>query len=702
MNGNPPREFPLVGLQERTIGGMTLERPPLLPSHATLASISEVVYSILSTPMGNWWRWAISICASLAILAFLSIVYVISTGIGVWGNQSPVVWAWPIVDFVFWIGIGHAGTLISAILLLSRQKWRNSVNRAAEASAIFAVASGAIFPAIHIGRQWMGWYLFPVPWSAGIWQNLRAALMWDVFAVLTYLTVSLLYWYLGMIPDFATLREKETKPFKKKLWAILSLGWLGSASQWTHYELGYLCLAGILTPLVLSVHSFVSCDFASTILPGWHATIFPPYFGVGAIFGGFAMILVLLIPSRALIPKLKELILPEHINQMGKWLLATGSMVGYVYLIELFTAWYSANPYERYAFLNRIKGPYFWAFWSMLFCNSVAPQFLWIKKIRFNPLSLFVIALLANVGMWLERFVIIIISLHRDFLPSSWRIFVPTAIDVLLYVGSIGLFLTLFLLFLRFLPSVAMFEVKALVHPFVHKKDSHFFSMEESFKSPFQGEVEKQKDLVLSASSGEKGKDLKENKDLYALGAEFSTPELLCKAAKKLKLLGFSHFELYSPYPFHELSEAGPIQKSWVSRIVLMGGTVGFLLALLLVSTISLPKPDFLKHLLSSSLLNLFYPLVVQGKPYFSLPTFVPIFFELTALFASFGAFFGILFCGRLFKFYHPLFSWKRYNERGMDNGFFLVIKKTDPLFSSNLSTILFRLGAIGVDEILE
>ncbi|TFE66959.1 quinol:electron acceptor oxidoreductase subunit ActD [Methylacidiphilum caldifontis] len=700
MNGNPSREISLVGLPERTKGEVEIARPPLLPSHITLSSISRIVFSILSTPMGKWWKWTISITSSLAVVSFLTMVYVISTGIGVWGNQSPVVWGWPIVDFVFWIGIGHAGTLISAILLLSRQKWRNAVNRAAEASAIFAVASGAIFPTIHIGRQWMGWYLFPVPWSAGIWQNLRAALMWDVFAVLTYLTVSLLYWYLGMIPDFATLREKEKNPFKKRLWAILSLGWLGSASQWIHYEMGYLCLAGILTPLVLSVHSFVSCDFASTILPGWHATIFPPYFGVGAIFGGFAMILVLLIPSRALIPKLKELILDEHINQMGKWLLATGSMVGYVYLIELFTAWYSANPYERYAFLNRIKGPYFWAFWSMLFCNSIAPQFLWIKSIRGNPLSLFFVALLANVGMWLERFVIIIISLHRDFLPSSWRIYVPTIIDVLLYVGSIGLFLTLFLLFLRFLPSVAMFEVKTLVHPPLKHKNIPLFSSGEEHKM--------QEELALASNfstlSGQKDDSMtpEKGKDLYGIGAEFSSPELLCRAAEKLKLLGFRQFELYSPYPFHELSEVGTLKKSWVSRIVLLGGIVGFFLALILVSTISLPRPSLLKPMLSSSLLSLFYPLVVQGKPYFSLPTFIPIFFELTALFASFGAFFGILFCGGLFKFYHPLFSWKRYNDRGMDDGFFLVVKKTDPLFSSNLYSMLFRLGASGVDPITE
>lgn len=700
MDGNPSREIPFVGLPERTKGEVEIQRPPLLPSHISLSSISAIVFHILSTPMGRWWKWTITITGSLATLAFVMIAYVISTGIGVWGNQSPVVWGWPIVDFVFWIGIGHAGTLISAILLLSRQKWRNAVNRAAEASAIFAVASGAIFPAIHIGRQWMGWYLFPVPWSAGIWQNLRAALMWDVFAVLTYLTVSLLYWYLGMIPDFATLREKEENPFKKRLWAILSLGWLGSASQWIHYEMGYLCLAGILTPLVLSVHSFVSCDFASTILPGWHATIFPPYFGVGAIFGGFAMILVLLIPSRALIPKLKELILDEHINQMGKWLLATGSMVGYVYLIELFTAWYSANPYERYAFLNRIKGPYFWAFWSMLFCNSIAPQFLWIRSFRTNPLSLFFVAFLANIGMWLERFVIIIISLHRDFLPSSWRLFVPTLCDVLLYVGSIGLFLTLFLLFLRFLPTVAMFEVKTLVHGSLQHGQEPYFSSEEENK--WQEELALENAHSISAQQPAAPQDLKNQKPLYGIGAEFPSPALLCKAAKRLKLLGFRHFELFSPYPFHELSEAGMLRKSWVSRIVLCGGIIGFFLALFLVCTLSLPRPNFLKSLPSSSILSLFYPLVVQGKPYFSLPTFIPIFFELTALFASFGAFFGILFCGRLFKFYHPLFSWKRYNKRGMDDGFFLVIKKTDPLFSSTLYSLLSRLGATAVDPIPE
>ncbi|CAB4244251.1 Polysulphide reductase [Methylacidimicrobium sp. AP8] len=653
-----------------------LARPPLLEPPGTLASVTRGVCQFLERPAPRWWGPATLVTGLMATLVLGANAYLVGTGIGVWGVQMPVVWGFAIINFVFWIGIGHAGTLISAILLLTRQRWRNSLNRAAEASAIFAVACGAVFPLIHIGRQWMAWYLFPIQENIAIWPNFRAPLLWDVFAVLTYLTVSVLYWYLGMIPDFATLREREKHPWRRKLFAVLSMGWSGSAREWNHYEMGYLCLAGLLAPLVLSVHSFVSCDFAATILPGWHATIFPPYFGAGAIFGGFAVILVLLIPLRELLPELKKFILPVHIEQMAKWLLATGSLVGYVYLTELFIAWYGANPFERYAFWNRITGPYAPEFWGMLACNALAPQILWFRAVRRRPWAVFGVAILANVGMWLERFVIIVISLHRDFLPSSWSLYHPTWVDIGLLVGSVGLFLFLFLLFLRFLPVIAMFEVKALCPP----------AEEDAPAAP--------RDAA--------GSTLDLSRATFGLGARFPSAAALCRAGRRLRALGFRRIELYSPYPFHGLAEAAGHRKSWVSACVLGGGLFGFCLGASLELLTSMPRPAFLRSVLASHLLDLFYPLVVQGKPYISLPAFFAVVFETTALFSAFGAVVGILLASSLPRFYRPIFHWELFSRRSQDDGFFLVVERRDPRFSADLPGILAGIGALEISPIPE
>jgi molybdopterin-containing oxidoreductase family membrane subunit len=387
--------------------------------------------------------------------------YQVSTGVGVWGNMHPVMWAWDIVNFVWWIGIGHAGTLISAILFLLRQRWRTGVNRAAEAMTIFAVMCAGIYPAMHVGRVWYDFWLFPLPNSNSIWPQFRSPLMWDVFAVSTYFTVSVLFWYMGLIPDLAVMRDRAKTKLRQFLYGLFALGWTGSNRHWSNYEKAYLILAGLSTPLVLSVHSIVSLDFSVSQLPGWHTTIFPPYFVAGAIFSGFGMVLTLLIPLRSIF-KLQDLITMRHIDVMCKVTLATGSIVGYAYIMEFFIAWYSGNPNERFHFLNRALGPYQWAWFFMFGCNVIVPQVFWIKWCRQKLWFVFIISILVNVGMWFERFVIIVIGLHREFLPSSWGFYKPTYVDICTYIGTFGLFFTCFLLFIRFLPMIAISEVKGV------------------------------------------------------------------------------------------------------------------------------------------------------------------------------------------------------------------------------------------------
>jgi len=388
--------------------------------------------------------------------------YLVFTGVGVWGNNNPVAWGYPIVNFVFWVGIGHAGTLISAILFLFRQKWRTAINRFAEAMTIFAVICAGIFPGIHIGRTWLAYWLFPIPNQMDMWPQFRSPLLWDVFAVGTYFTVSLLFWYLGMVPDLATMRDRTKTKVKAIAYGIFSLGWRGSMRHWHRYERAYLLLAALATPLVLSVHSVVSFDFAVSQLPGWHTTIFPPYFVAGAIFSGFAMVMTLAIPARELWG-LKNFITMRHLENMCKVILLTGSMVGYAYSMEFFIAWYSGEIYESFTFINRAFGPYGWAYWIMVSCNVITPQIFWFKKARNSIAIMFIASLLVNVGMWFERFVIVVTSLANDFLPSSWGIYEPTWVDVLTFLGSFGLFMTFFLLFIRYLPVLAIAEIKAIM-----------------------------------------------------------------------------------------------------------------------------------------------------------------------------------------------------------------------------------------------
>jgi molybdopterin-containing oxidoreductase family membrane subunit len=444
--------------------------PPLVLGEASYHAITEQVAGITENKTPRRWYYAVSVTGFVTLILGAMLAYLASTGIGVWGNNRPVYWAWDITNFVFWIGIGHAGTLISAILFLFRQKWRTSINRAAEAMTLFAVACAGIFPLFHTGRPWRAYWLFPVPnLDLSMWQNFRSPLIWDVFAVSTYGTVSALFWFVGLVPDLATLRDRAKNKIRQIVFGLLSLGWRGSARHWRNYEAAYLILAGLSTPLVLSVHTIVSFDFATSVIPGWHTTIFPPYFVAGAIFSGFAMVMTLMVIARWAL-RLENLITMKHLENMNKIMLATGSIVGYAYATEFFVAWYSGNPYERFTFLNRALGPYAWAYWTMITCNVITPQLFWFKRLRTSVPVMFTLSIFINIGMWFERFVIIATSLHRDFLPSSWGYFRPTIIDILTFTGTFGLFLTLFLLFVRFLPMIAIAEVKGVV---ASSKHSH-------------------------------------------------------------------------------------------------------------------------------------------------------------------------------------------------------------------------------------
>jgi Ni/Fe-hydrogenase subunit HybB-like protein len=445
---------------------MTTSNPSAVEAQKYFQDVTDKVCDLVERPwrkMPTAWYVALAISMSMAGLLLVALTYLVITGIGIWGNNNSEGWAWDITNFVFWIGIGHAGTLISAILFLLRQKWRTSINRAAEAMTIFAVMCAGIFPLFHTGRPWLAWYwLLPLPNDMAIWPQFRSPLMWDVFAVSTYLTVSVLFWFVGLVPDLATLRDRfaaRGKNLQAAIYGVLALGWRGSARQWHRYEKAYMILAALSTPLVLSVHSVVSFDFAVSQVPGWHTTIFPPYFVAGAIFSGFAMVLTLMIPVRYLFG-LKDIVREDHIEAMCKILLATGMMVGFAYGTEFFIAWYSGNPVEQFAFINRAFGPFWWAYWTMVSCNVLIPQLFWFKKCRTNPYIIIVLCIFVNIGMWFERFVIIATSLTRTWLPSSWHYFKPTIWDISTLIGSFGLFFTLFLLFIRFLPAVAMFEVK--------------------------------------------------------------------------------------------------------------------------------------------------------------------------------------------------------------------------------------------------
>jgi molybdopterin-containing oxidoreductase family membrane subunit len=438
---------------------------PLIRGNKSAADVTrDVVGALDATPSPLWWG-GLAVSVSALMLGSVAIMYQIATGIGTWGLNRTVGWAFDITNFVFWIGIGHAGTLISAILFLLRQRWRTSVNRAAEAMTLFAVMCAGLFPLIHMGRPWMFFWMLPYPNSRGsLWVNFRSPLIWDFFAISTYFTISAIFWYVGLIPDLATIRDREPRTLRSKIFGFLSLGWTGSFRTWHRYEVVYLLLAALGTPLVLSVHTIVSMDFATAVVPGWHTTIFPPYFVAGAIFSGMAMVLTLMLVARKTM-RLEDYITAQHIDAMCSLVILTSGLVGLAYGTEFFIAYYSGSPYEQFAFYNRATGPLAWGYYIMVSCNVLIPQLFWFTGVRRNLLVVFIISLLINVGMWFERFIIIVSSLERDFLPSAWASYRPTSIEIATFVGTLGLFFTLFLLFCRFVPVIAIAEIKGVLRP---------------------------------------------------------------------------------------------------------------------------------------------------------------------------------------------------------------------------------------------
>ncbi|HKI90631.1 MAG TPA: NrfD/PsrC family molybdoenzyme membrane anchor subunit [Draconibacterium sp.] len=443
-------------------------REPLINGEKSYKDITRDIVAPIRAKPGKLWYAGITVSSTLAMIGIGLMVYTVWFGIGKWGVNRTIGWGWSITNLVWWIGIGHAGTFISAILLLFRQKWRTSINRSAEAMTLFAVMSAGIFPLIHLGRLPLGFFIFPYPNSRELWVNFNSPLLWDVFAISTYFLVSLLFWYMGLIPDLGTIRDTMKTIWKKKVYNFLSFGWKGSAKHWQRHESMSLILAGLAAPLVLSVHSIVSFDFATSIIPGWHTTIFPPYFVSGAIFSGFAMVLTLMIITRKAL-NLEQYITVGHVESMNKIIIATGSIVGIAYITELFMSWYSGVQYERYTFMNRALGPYAWAYWIMMTCNVISPQLLWFKKLRRSLTFTFILSIFINIGMWFERFVIVVTSLSRDYLPSSWTMYKPTIIEIGIFVGTLGLFFTLFFIFIRIFPVIALAEVKAVARSYTKK-----------------------------------------------------------------------------------------------------------------------------------------------------------------------------------------------------------------------------------------
>ena len=451
----------MAGVEENNLA--VLDEAPVIGPGQTFDSVTDTITdAVLKRPIGLGWLAGLAVGMSLLGLLGVAVTYLFLRGVGIWGIEIPVAWGFAIINFVWWIGIGHAGTLISAILLLFKQTWRNSINRFAEAMTLFAVACAGMFPLLHMGRPWLGYWMFPYPNSMGVWPQFRSPLVWDVFAVSTYGTISAVFWFVGLVPDFATMREEATNPWARKVYGMLSLGWRGSARHWTRYEALYILLAGISTPLVLSVHTVVSFDFAIAILPGWHTTIFPPYFVAGAIYSGFAMVLVLAIPIRKYY-QLEDMITMRHLQNSAKIMLATGLIVAYGYFFETFIGLYSGSTYERFMLHNRWFGPYAPFYWSLILLNLLLPQVLWWPKVRASTTWLFGISLVVLGGMWLERFVIIVTSLHRDFLPSSWGHYVPTRWDWATYAGTIGLFSAAIFIFIRIVPAISIFEMRMLL-----------------------------------------------------------------------------------------------------------------------------------------------------------------------------------------------------------------------------------------------
>ncbi len=639
-------------------------RPPTAPwigpGH-TFRSVTEQISAIVltgRTPRG----WYISFAVAVTLLSVLlvSVYYLFAKGVGIWGINVPVAWGFAIVNFVWWIGIGHAGTLISAILLLLHQHWRTSINRFAEAMTLFAVACAGLFPILHLGRPWLFYWLIPYPATTGVWPQFRSPLVWDFFAVSTYATVSLLFWYIGLIPDLATLRDRARHRLARIGYGVLAMGWRGSARHWRRYQDAYLLLAGLATPLVVSVHTIVSFDFAVGLVPGWHATIFPPYFVAGAIYSGFAMVLTIAIPLRAAY-RLHDFVTDRHLNNMAKIMLVSGLIVAYGYLVEAFMALYSGSIYERALVLNRVFGPYAAYYWLLIAANVLIPQALWFRRVRANVIALWALSLIINVGMWLERFIIVVVSLSRDFLPSAWRMYSPTIWDWSTYLGTIGLFATLLLLFIRFLPMISIAEMRELLEETTGHRAIPERRPEDAEEVEYSAEIRR-----------------------YGILAEFHRPEELVNAAKAAHAAGYRRFDGYSPYPVEGLADAIGFRRTRMSLVALIGGLVGCVGGYALAYYCSV----------------IAYPVNIGGRPLNSWQAYIPVTFETTILAASLAAVLGMLALNGLPRPHHPLFNVPRF-EAATQDSFFLCIFASDPKFDvQETRRFLTSLNGVGVHDV--
>lgn len=614
------------------------------PGH-TFRSVTEKIAGIVLTRFTPK-SWFVGFLAGFALLMLFlyAVTNLFIRGVGIWGVNQPVGWGFDITNLVWWIGIGHAGTLISAILLLFRQEWRTSINRFAEAMTLFAVSCALLFPVLHVGRPWLAYWIFPYPNTFGLWPQFRSPLVWDAFAIGTYATVSLMFWFVGLIPDLAAMRDHAEKPWLRYLYGLLALGWRGAAHHWQRYETAYLLLAALATPLVVSVHSVVSFDFAVGVLPGWHSTVFPPYFVAGAIFSGFAMVMTLLIPLRK-IYHFEDFITARHLDSMAKVMLATGLFVAYGYLTEAFTAWYSGNPAERFWLFNRTFGPYWWAFGALMLCNIIVPQALWSGWVRSQPLFLFIIAIIVNVGMWLERYVIIVVSLHRDFMPSAWGLYAGTRWDWATFLGTIGIFLTLIFLFVRVLPMISIFEMRHLVA----ETDKH------------NGVTHAKSPAIAKTTPAT---PVKTDAPLFGLMAEFDNPDALVEKARLAHQAGYRKLSAYSPFPIEELPAALGLRASRLPLLVFLGGVAGAITGF---------GMQYYAAVID-------YPWNIGGRPLNSWPSFIILTFEMTILFAAGTAVLGMLLRNGLPQPYHAVFNAPRFRLASQDR-FFLCVEAKDPKF---------------------